>query len=63
MELMQCGMRSDDGGLGLGFRVLCMQQVCTRASFKSFAQRSCFNLPAYAWIREGPDHATRFKGV
>ncbi|KAK9221852.1 hypothetical protein WN944_010282 [Citrus x changshan-huyou] len=25
------------------------------------AQRSCFNLPSYTCIREGPDHAPRFK--
>ncbi|KAL3567765.1 hypothetical protein D5086_030416 [Populus alba] len=28
---------------------------------QELAQRSCFNLPAYACIREGPDHAPRFK--
>ncbi|KAJ6371554.1 hypothetical protein OIU77_001960 [Salix suchowensis] len=28
---------------------------------QELAQRSCFNLPAYACIREGPDHAPRFR--
>ncbi|XP_010441269.1 PREDICTED: LOW QUALITY PROTEIN: double-stranded RNA-binding protein 5-like [Camelina sativa] len=28
---------------------------------QELAQRSCFNLPSYTCIREGPDHAPRFK--
>lgn len=28
---------------------------------QELAQRSCFNLPSYFSIREGPDHAPRFK--
>ncbi|CAN1839003.1 Double-stranded RNA-binding protein 5 [Linum perenne] len=28
---------------------------------QELAQRSCFNLPSYVCIREGPDHAPRFK--
>lgn len=28
---------------------------------QELAQRSCFNLPSYACVREGPDHAPRFK--
>ncbi|GJM84826.1 hypothetical protein PR202_ga00535 [Eleusine coracana subsp. coracana] len=28
---------------------------------QELAQRSCFNLPAYTCLREGPDHAPRFK--
>ncbi|XP_043706398.1 double-stranded RNA-binding protein 3-like [Telopea speciosissima] len=28
---------------------------------QELAQRSCFTLPCYACIREGPDHAPRFK--
>ncbi|XP_074275187.1 uncharacterized protein LOC141599160 [Silene latifolia] len=28
---------------------------------QELAQRSCFNLPAYACMREGPDHAPRFR--
>lgn len=28
---------------------------------QELAQRSCFNIPSYACIREGPDHAPRFK--
>ncbi|XP_077250421.1 double-stranded RNA-binding protein 3-like isoform X2 [Tasmannia lanceolata] len=28
---------------------------------QELAQRSCFNLPSYACIREGPDHAPRFR--
>lgn len=30
---------------------------------QELAQRSCFNLPAYTCIREGPDHAPRFKAA
>ncbi|KAK2980561.1 hypothetical protein RJ640_006054 [Escallonia rubra] len=30
---------------------------------QELAQRSCFNLPSYTCIREGPDHAPRFKAV
>ncbi|CAN6358550.1 unnamed protein product [Urochloa humidicola] len=30
---------------------------------QELAQRSCFNLPSYACIREGPDHAPRFKAT
>lgn len=30
---------------------------------QELAQRSCFNLPSYTCIREGPDHAPRFKSV
>ncbi|GMH23876.1 hypothetical protein Nepgr_025719 [Nepenthes gracilis] len=28
---------------------------------QELAQRSCFNLPSYACMREGPDHAPRFR--
>ncbi|KAL2458559.1 double-stranded RNA-binding protein 2-like [Forsythia ovata] len=28
---------------------------------QELAQRSCFNLPSYSCVREGPDHAPRFK--
>jgi dsRNA-specific ribonuclease len=28
---------------------------------QELAQRSCFNLSSYACVREGPDHAPRFK--
>ncbi|KAG0488982.1 hypothetical protein HPP92_007793 [Vanilla planifolia] len=28
---------------------------------QELAQRSCFNLPSYACVREGPDHAPRFQ--
>ncbi|EPS61609.1 hypothetical protein M569_13186, partial [Genlisea aurea] len=28
---------------------------------QELAQRSCFNLPSYTSVREGPDHAPRFK--
>lgn len=28
---------------------------------QELAQRSCFNLPSYSCIRQGPDHAPRFK--
>ncbi|OVA15047.1 Double-stranded RNA-binding domain [Macleaya cordata] len=30
---------------------------------QELAQRSCFNLPSYTCIREGPDHAPRFKST
>ncbi|MCO5603906.1 hypothetical protein L7F22_058060 [Adiantum nelumboides] len=30
---------------------------------QELAQRSCFNLPAYSCIREGPDHAPRFNAT
>ncbi|KAG8371320.1 hypothetical protein BUALT_Bualt13G0075400 [Buddleja alternifolia] len=30
---------------------------------QELAQRSCFNLPCYTCIREGPDHAPRFKAI
>ncbi|KAM0886334.1 hypothetical protein ACQ4PT_029740 [Festuca glaucescens] len=30
---------------------------------QELAQRSCFNLPSYACMREGPDHAPRFKAT
>ncbi|KAF5947905.1 hypothetical protein HYC85_013862 [Camellia sinensis] len=30
---------------------------------QELAQRSCFNLPSYMCIREGPDHAPRFKAT
>jgi len=48
---------------------LCTQvpSLCPRGMYKNqlqeLAQRSCFNLPAYACIREGPDHAPRFKAT
>ncbi|GAB4854919.1 Double-stranded RNA-binding protein 6 [Ancistrocladus abbreviatus] len=30
---------------------------------QELAQRSCFNLPSYTCMREGPDHAPRFKAI
>ncbi|KAK2433936.1 Double-stranded RNA-binding protein 2 [Trifolium repens] len=30
---------------------------------QELAQRSCFNLPSYTCLREGPDHAPRFKAT
>ncbi|KAK6138084.1 hypothetical protein DH2020_028174 [Rehmannia glutinosa] len=30
---------------------------------QELAQRSCFNLPSYTCVREGPDHAPRFKAI
>ncbi|GAB2286826.1 Double-stranded RNA-binding protein 6 [Dionaea muscipula] len=30
---------------------------------QELSQRSCFNLPSYTCIREGPDHAPRFKAI
>ncbi|KZV54829.1 Double-stranded RNA-binding protein 2, partial [Dorcoceras hygrometricum] len=30
---------------------------------QELAQRSCFSLPSYTCVREGPDHAPRFKAI
>ena len=30
---------------------------------QELAQRSCFGLPSYTCLREGPDHAPRFKAT
>ncbi|XP_003556842.1 probable sugar phosphate/phosphate translocator At5g05820 [Glycine max] len=30
---------------------------------QELAQRSCFNLPSYTSLQEGPDHAPRFKAI
>ncbi|KAM0002229.1 putative double-stranded RNA-binding domain-containing protein [Helianthus debilis subsp. tardiflorus] len=30
---------------------------------QELSQRSCFNLPSYTCVREGPDHAPRFKAT
>ncbi|XP_020584849.1 double-stranded RNA-binding protein 6-like isoform X2 [Phalaenopsis equestris] len=30
---------------------------------QELAQRSCFNLPSYTCVREGPDHAPRFRAT
>ncbi|KAJ0538250.1 putative double-stranded RNA-binding domain-containing protein [Helianthus annuus] len=30
---------------------------------QELSQRSCFNLPSYSCVREGPDHAPRFKAT
>ncbi|XP_022741922.1 double-stranded RNA-binding protein 2-like [Durio zibethinus] len=38
-----------------------MQYYMFKNQLQELAQRSCFNLPSYACIREGPDHAPRFK--
>ncbi|CAK9193326.1 unnamed protein product [Sphagnum troendelagicum] len=35
----------------------------SKNQLQELAQKSCFNLPAYACIREGPDHAPRFKAT
>lgn len=43
------------GSLWIGFSDMYKNQL------QELAQRSCFNLPSYACIREGPDHAPRFK--
>ncbi|KAL3693065.1 hypothetical protein R1sor_006716 [Riccia sorocarpa] len=45
------------GGGGGGLKGMYKNQL------QELAQRSCFNLPAYACIREGPDHAPRFKAT
>ncbi|KAJ4955681.1 hypothetical protein NE237_012464 [Protea cynaroides] len=44
--------------------VVCMLNVCMyKNQLQELAQRSCFNLPYYGCIREGPDHAPRFKAT
>ncbi|KAH9323541.1 hypothetical protein KI387_018180 [Taxus chinensis] len=40
-----------------------LQRVMYKNQLQELAQRSCFNLPSYFCIREGPDHAPRFKAV
>lgn len=40
---------------------LCFMADMYKNQLQELAQRSCFNLPSYACIREGPDHAPRFK--
>lgn len=30
---------------------------------QELAQRSCFNLPSYTHVKEGPDHVPRFKAT
>lgn len=45
---------------------LCVCCSCAgmyKNQLQELAQRSCFNLPSYACIREGPDHAPRFKAT
>lgn len=37
--------------------------VMYKNQLQELAQRSCFNLPSYACVREGPDHAPRFKAT
>lgn len=41
--------------------VLLNRRDMFKNQLQELAQRSCFNLPSYACIREGPDHAPRFK--
>ncbi|KAL4388027.1 hypothetical protein GQ457_09G008590 [Hibiscus cannabinus] len=36
-------------------------EMMFKNQLQELAQRSCFNLPSYACIRQGPDHAPRFK--
>ncbi|KAK7397266.1 hypothetical protein VNO78_18433 [Psophocarpus tetragonolobus] len=47
--------------------LLCLRSFLQKDMYKNrlqeLAQRSCFNLPAYSCIREGPDHAPRFKAT
>ena len=38
-------------------------QKMYKNQLQELAQRSCFNLPSYTCIREGPDHAPRFKAT
>ncbi|KAG6417907.1 hypothetical protein SASPL_120104 [Salvia splendens] len=34
-----------------------------KKQLQEVAHRSCFNMPSYTCIREGPDHAPRFKAI
>lgn len=34
-----------------------------KSQLQVLAQKSCFNFPSYSFIREGPDHAPRFKAI
>ncbi|CAJ1960984.1 unnamed protein product [Sphenostylis stenocarpa] len=47
----------------LAFLLLCGWGGMYKNRLQELAQRSCFNLPAYSCIREGPDHAPRFKAT
>ncbi|KAL5978864.1 Double-stranded RNA-binding protein [Asimina triloba] len=49
------------GGFGLPVLENCVVAGMYKNQLQELAQRSCFNLPSYACIREGPDHAPRFK--
>ncbi|KAG0470481.1 hypothetical protein HPP92_017181 [Vanilla planifolia] len=42
---------------------VCLRLGMSKNQLQELAQRSCFNLPSYACIREGPDHAPRFKAT
>lgn len=45
---------------------MCVAAYCAgmyKNQLQELAQRSCFNLPSYSCIREGPDHAPRFKAT
>ena len=41
----------------------CIGAEMYKNQLQELAQRSCFNLPSYTCIREGPDHAPRFKAT
>ncbi|KAM0992225.1 hypothetical protein ACFX13_010672 [Malus domestica] len=43
------------------FHGLAVLRGMYKNQLQELAQRSCFNLPSYSCIREGPDHAPRFK--
>ncbi|QCD80429.1 small nuclear ribonucleoprotein E [Vigna unguiculata] len=46
------------------FRAFPQLSLTNTVSFlRRLAQRSCFNLPSYTCIREGPDHTPRFKAT
>ena len=45
----------------IGFLWMSLMADMYKNQLQELAQRSCFNLPSYACIREGPDHAPRFK--
>ncbi|WVZ96297.1 hypothetical protein U9M48_041953 [Paspalum notatum var. saurae] len=51
------------GGRGLARRRRRSWDGMYKNQLQELAQRSCFNLPSYACVREGPDHAPRFKAT
>lgn len=51
------------GGATVGKPEQKIKKGMYKNQLQELAQRSCFNLPSYSCIREGPDHAPRFKAT